>query len=128
VAAVLRGVLAQQLCARADGAGRIVAADLLIVDGEVRDRLAEMPAGWQAELRARMAVGRPPGSGTYDRSLIALARRKRVTRDEALARADDPAAVARALAQVALGVAAATGEAEGDGTATAPVEDDARAD
>jgi twitching motility protein PilT len=123
LAAVLRGLVAQQLCVRADGQGRIPAADVLILDDETRDRLAS--PGAEAELRARMAAGRPAGSCTYDGSLVALARRKRVTREEALAHADDPPAVARALAQAALGIAQELPDAE---TTASQVEDDARAD
>jgi twitching motility protein PilT len=131
VAALLRGSLALQLCARADGKGRVPAADVLIVDGEGRDRLRA--AGGDAELRARMAAERPAGSTTFDRSLAALVHRRRITREEALARADDPAGVARALPQAALGVGAADAEGRGaagrDGAADNPqVEDDARAD
>jgi Tfp pilus assembly pilus retraction ATPase PilT len=123
VAAVLRGLLAQQLCVRAEGQGRVPAADLLILDDETRDRLAA--PNNEAELRQRMAAGRPPGSCTYDGSLVALVRRKRVTREEALAHADDPPAVARALAQAALGIAQELPDAE---TVPGQVEDDARAD
>jgi twitching motility protein PilT len=125
LAAVLRGLLAQQLCVRADGQGRVPAADVLVLDTETRDRLAQ-PAS-EGELRLRMAAGRPAGSCTYDGSLVALARRKRISRDEALARADDPAAVARALAQAALGVGIAQ-EAREPEARDAPVEDDALAD
>jgi len=123
LAAVLRGLVAQQLCARADGQGRIPAADVLVLDDETRDRLGAL--GSEPDLRARMAAGRPSGSCTFDGSLVALARRKRVSREEALARANDPAAVARALAQAALGIAHEIRDAE---TVQPEVEDDARAD
>ena len=125
LATVLRAVVALRLCTRADGHGRVPACDLLIVDAEGRERLRQ--PGSETELGARMAAGRPAGSTTFDRSLVDLARRKRVTRAEALARAADPEAVARALAQAALGVG---GEAAAAAArpAEAPVEDGAPAD
>jgi len=124
LAAILRAVVALRLCTRADAQGRVPACEVLILDGEGRDRL-RVPGG-EPELQARMAAGRPAGSSTYDRSLVDLARRKRVTRAEALARATDPEAVARALAQAALGVG--DGATASGRPAEAPVEDSAPAD
>lgn len=95
LAATLRGVVGLRLCVRADGQGRVPACEILMVDGEVRERLRA--GGAEADLQARMAEGRPAGSSTYDRSLVELVRRKRVSRAEALARASDPEGVARAL-------------------------------
>jgi twitching motility protein PilT len=125
LAAVLRAVVALRLCARADGQGRVPACEALIVDSEVRERLRQ--AGAETEIAARMAAGRPTGSTTYDRSLVDLARRKRVSRAEALARAADPEAVARALAQAALAVGGESAAAPAR-QAEAPVEDSAPAD
>ena len=114
LAGVLRGVVAQQLVPRADGKGRVAAAELLLVDDETR-RLVREPGG-EAALRAGLATGRPPGSQGFDASLVALARARRISHDAALSRASDAAAVRELL-----------GRAE-DGQPKATVEDDARGD
>jgi len=114
LAGTLRGVVAQQLVPRADGKGRVAAAELLLVDDETR-RLVREPGG-EAALRAGLATGRPPGSQGFDASLVALARARRISPDAALSRASDAAAVRELL-----------GRAE-DGSPKAAVEDDVRAD
>jgi twitching motility protein PilT len=91
LAGVLRGVLAQQLVPRADGRGRRVAAEVLIVDDDARANLRD--PGGLAALRAALAAGRPGGSQSFDAALVALARAKRISSAEALARASDAAAV-----------------------------------
>jgi twitching motility protein PilT len=116
LAGALRGVVAQQLVPRADGKGRVAAAELLLVDDETR-RMLRDPAS-DAALRAGLATGRPPGSQGFDASLVALARGRRITPEIALTRATDVAAVKELL-----------GQAQGaDGSSKAGVEDDARAD
>jgi twitching motility protein PilT len=108
----LRGVAALQLVPRADGRGRLAAVELLFVDAETRPHLTT--PGGAAALRTALTAGRPEGSQSFDAALVALARGKRVTRDEAVARATDADAVRAALA-------------DGDGVHT-PVEDEAPAD
>jgi twitching motility protein PilT len=96
LAGVLRGVLAQRLVPRLDGRGRAAVAELLLVDDETRAAL-RAPDG-EATLRAALAAGRPAGSQTFDAALVALARARRITRQAAVARADDAAAVRDLLA------------------------------
>jgi twitching motility protein PilT len=96
LAGVLRGVLAQRLVPRLDGRGRAAVAELLLVDDETRGAL-RAPDG-EATLRAALAAGRPAGSQTFDAALVALARARRITRQAAVARADDAAAVRDLLA------------------------------
>jgi twitching motility protein PilT len=115
LAGALRGVVAQQLVPRADGKGRVAAAELLLIDDETR-RLLREPAG-EAALRAGLATGRPPGSQGFDASLVALARGRRISAEAALARATDVAAVRELL-----------GQQEDADSSKATVEDDARAD
>jgi twitching motility protein PilT len=115
LAGVLRGVLAQQLAPRANGKGRLAAAELLLMDDDIRNHLRD-PAG-EARMRTALAAGLPAGSQNFDAALVALARARRIT-----------AAVARALATDE----AAVGQALGNGDQAAPsqatVEDDAAAD
>jgi twitching motility protein PilT len=126
LAAVLRAVVALRLCMRADGHGRVPACELLIPDREVREQLRA--GGAEADLQARMAAGRPTGSSSYDRSLVDLVRRKRVSRAEALARATDPEGVARVLSQAALGPMGSGETPTPTPEAEATVEDSAPAD
>ena len=97
LATVLRGIVAQQLVPRADGKGRRAAAELLLVDDETR-RLLRDPAG-EAPLRAALLAGRPPGSQSFDATLVALARAARISAEHAIARATDAAAVRELLAE-----------------------------
>jgi twitching motility protein PilT len=127
LAAVLRGVVAQQLVPRADGKGRRAAAEVLLVDDEARRHLRD-PAG-EASLRAALLAGRPPGSQSFDVTLVALARAKRITLAHAVARATDAAAVRELLADgpKSRGDEGAKDRSE-DGPEDAAVEDDALAD
>jgi twitching motility protein PilT len=127
LAGVLRGVLAQQLVPRAEGKGRRAVAEVLLVDDEARVHLGE-PTG-VAALRAALAAGRPAGSQSFDAALVALARARRISAENAVARATDVAAVRDLLAddpgeaptRTPKGTPAADEDDE-------PVEDDARAD
>jgi twitching motility protein PilT len=133
LAGVLRGIVAQQLVPRADGKGRRAAAEVLLVDDETR-RLLRDPAG-EASLRAALLAGRPAGSQSFDATLVALARARRISAEHAVARATDPPAV-RALLADAAPEASARPDAEAapragqdrDDDVEDAVEDDARAD
>jgi twitching motility protein PilT len=131
LAAVLRGVVAQQLLPAADGKGRRAAAELLLADDETRRLLRE--PGAEAPLRAALAAGRPAGSQSFDASLVALARVRRISVESAVARATDAAAVRELLADARREAAprpAPGGEraAPGDDAVEDAVEEDARAD
>jgi len=124
LAAVLRGIVAQQLVPLADGKGRRSVAELLLVDDETR-RLLRDPAG-EAPLRAALLAGRPPGSLSLDAALVALARARRISVEQAVARAHDPAAVRELLADV--GRPAPRPTPPDDEGGEDAVEEDARAD
>jgi twitching motility protein PilT len=124
LATVLRGIIAQQLVPRADGKGRCAAAELLLVDDEARRQLRD-PAG-EAALRAALVAGRPPGSQSFDAALVTLARARRISAENAVARATDSAAVRELLAEVRRETAQPPSESADDGDEV--VEDDARAD
>jgi twitching motility protein PilT len=124
LAGTLRGVLAQQLVPRADGKGRIAAAELLLVDDETRHLLRD-PAGDTA-LRAALAAGRPAGSQSFDATLVALARAGRIGVDDAISRATDATVVRELLADAGREARRPTDDAEAE--IEDAVEDDARAD
>jgi twitching motility protein PilT len=123
-AAVLRGILAQQLVPRGDGKGRRAAAELLLVDDETRRHLRD-PRG-EAALRAALSAGRPSGSLSFDAGLVALARARAISVENAIARATDPQAVRQLLADLPReGAARTTANAEEIEDA---IEEDALAD
>jgi twitching motility protein PilT len=124
LAAVLRGIVAQQLCPRADGKGRRAVGELLLVDDETRSHVRDAANG---PLAAALATGRPPGSVGFDASLIALARARQISRDQAVARATTPAHVREQLADLAPNAPAGSKPREPE-TDDEPVEEDARAD
>jgi len=130
LAAVLRGVLAQQLVPRADGKGRRTVAEVLLVDDEARAQLRD-PAG-EAALRAALVAGRPAGSQSFDAALVALARARRISVENAVARATDVAAVRDLLADANEAAAPRAAKVPADDARDdeddEPVEDDARAD
>lgn len=124
LAGVLRGILAQQLCPRADGKGRRAVGELLLVDDETRGLVRDAANG---PLAAALAAGRPPGSVGFDASLIALARARQISKDQAVARATTPAHVREQLADLAPSAPSGSKSRERE-TDDEPVEDDARAD
>jgi twitching motility protein PilT len=124
LAGVLRGIVAQQLVPRADGKGRRAAGELLLVDDEVRGHVRDAASG---PLAAALAAGRPPGSVGFDASLIALARARQISKDQAVARATTPAHVREQLADLAPSAPSGAKSRERE-TDDEPVEDDARAD
>ena len=65
---LLRGVVAQRLLPRADGRGRVVAAEVLFMNPTVRDVLGD--AGRLSELRQTLSEGRAQyGTQTFDQHL-----------------------------------------------------------
>ncbi|HVR02327.1 MAG TPA: hypothetical protein VMT47_09365, partial [Polyangia bacterium] len=97
--------------------------ELLLVDDETRRLLRE--PGSDVPLRAALLAGRPPGSQSFDVTLVALARSRRITAESAISRATDPAAVRALLAQ---SPPEAPGAPSDDAAEEDAVEDDARAD
>jgi twitching motility protein PilT len=85
----LSAVVSQRLLPRADGKGRVVAAEVLIVTPTIRDLILEGRIG---EIRDYMAEGREQyGMQTFDQHLAELVASKEVTFDVALANATRPA-------------------------------------
>lgn len=86
LASALRVVVSQRLVARADGAGRVVAAEVLVGTPRVAEVITE-PAGGAGTLEQLMADGEYSGMQTLDQALVRLVRDGLVTRDDALAAA-----------------------------------------
>ena len=93
LAGALKGVISQILLPRREGLGRIAARELMIVNSAVASLIRENKTHL---LRTTIETSGNLGMFTLDRSLAALVRRGVVALDEALARAQDPEALAAA--------------------------------
>lgn len=79
----LRGVVAQQLIPRADGAGRIAAIELLVNNGSISNLIRD---GKTYQIGMSMQTGKKDGMCIMDDSIMALFRQGIITKEEAEAR------------------------------------------
>lgn len=86
LAGVLRGVVSQQLVPNQDGRGRSLAAEVLVVNSAVANLIRE-DRTWQIPMV--MQTSRKQGMRLMDDSLLELHRLKKISFEEALARASD---------------------------------------
>jgi len=85
---VLEGVLTQNLIARASGAGRVLAIEVMIPNPAIRNLIREDKVH---QIYSQMQVGQAKfGMLTFNQSLAALFNKHLITLDEALARSSDP--------------------------------------
>jgi twitching motility protein PilT len=101
LAGSLKGVISQILLPRRDGAGRIAARELMLVNSAVANLIRE---GKTHLIPNTIGTSGSQGMYTLDRSLAALVQRGMIELDEALGRAIDPEALAAACRRA--GVAA----------------------
>jgi len=89
LAETLQGVISQRLLPTKDGKGRVVAAEVMVVTGTIRDAILEPER--TAEILDLMAEGREQyGSQTFDQHLMDLVRSEMVDFDVAMAAATNP--------------------------------------
>ena len=81
LAATLQGIVCQNLCKTADGHGRAVASEVLVVTPAVRNLIRE---GKTHQLYSAMQAGAQHGMHTMDQHLADLVRRGRVTYEHGL--------------------------------------------
>ncbi len=86
LASVLRGVVSQTLLPNLDGKGRSLACEVMVANSAIANLIREDRA-WQIPMV--MQTGRKQGMRLMDDSLIELVQRKKVSLEEALARATD---------------------------------------
>jgi twitching motility protein PilT len=84
----LRGIVSQRLLPRAGGRGRVPAVEVLVVNSRVAERIGRPDR--LGELAREMADGDLYGMQTFDQSLLRLYQGGLVTREDALAHADEP--------------------------------------
>lgn len=90
LANALQAVIAQRLLPRADGKGRIVCTEVMVMNDGVRSCLRDRRF---QQLLSMIEIGGKDGMMTFDESLADLYARKRITLDEAVLNARDPSRV-----------------------------------
>ena len=99
ISVLLRGVIAQRLCRRRGGEGRIAAVEILIHDFAVANMIREDKLH---QLEAHLQTASPDATGmqSLDRCLLAYVKQRLVEPDEALKVANQPEALAAAMAEL----------------------------
>ena len=95
----LQGVVSEQLVPYADGLGRVVAAEVLVVTLAVRALIRE---GRAPQILGTMQTGGSAGMVTMDAALAKLANAGRITAEAALDRCHDPKELKRLLRPAAV--------------------------
>ncbi|HEU4703484.1 MAG TPA: type IV pilus twitching motility protein PilT [Conexibacter sp.] len=96
----LQGIVTQQLLPTADGAGRCVAAEVLVPTPAVRNLIRE---GKTHQIYSVLQTGGAQGMQTMDAALAALVRNGRITRQLAEARSSTPEELRRLLGMGGVG-------------------------
>jgi twitching motility protein PilT len=85
---VLEGVMTQNLLPKAQGAGRVLAIEIMIPNAAIRNLIREDKVH---QIYSAMQVGQQKYSmQTFNQALAALLQRKLITLDEAMGRSSDP--------------------------------------
>ena len=87
LAGVLKGVISQRLVPRADGAGRAVAIEAMLVTGRIADRIID-PDSPGDSIEEQMSDGDYHGMQTFDQSLFGLVKNGEVSLNTAIAAAE----------------------------------------
>jgi twitching motility protein PilT len=85
----LRAVISQRLIPRADGTGRVLVAEIMVVTAVLRECILDSARG--GEIISHIEKGHSQyGMQTFDQALVELVERKIITVDEALKNATSP--------------------------------------
>jgi twitching motility protein PilT len=93
----LQGIVTQQLLPTADGAGRCVAAEVLVPTPAVRNLIRE---GKTHQIYSTLQTGSQFGMQTMDSALAQLVREQKITRELAEARSSTPEELRRLMGTV----------------------------
>jgi len=84
----LEGVISQTLLPKADGVGRVLAVEVMIPNGAIRNLIRENKVH---QIYSQMQIGQKENQmQTMNQSLASLYLRRQITRDVAIARSSDP--------------------------------------
>jgi twitching motility protein PilT len=93
---VLEGVLSQALIVRANGAGRVLALEVMIPNAAIRNLIREDKVH---QIYSAMQMGQTKfGMQTFNQCLASLVNRRLITQDEAISRSSDPEELKNMLA------------------------------
>ena len=90
LAAVLRGVISQRLVPRADGIGRVVAVEAMVMTSRISDRILDPNGGSGETIEDVIADGEYHGMVTFDQSLFNLFKAGEISLRAALQAATNP--------------------------------------
>ena len=90
LASVLRGVISQRLVPRADGVGRCVAVEAMVMTGRISDRILDPTSGSSETIEDVIADGEYHGMITFDQSLFNLFKAGEISLRAALQAATNP--------------------------------------
>jgi twitching motility protein PilT len=116
----LQGIITQQLLPTADGAGRVVATEVLVPTPAVRNLIRE---GKTHQIYAALQTSGAVGMQTMDADLVRLVRAGKITRKLAEQRASVPEELKRLMGGAAPGVGVAAGNGYGAETQAPPAVD-----
>ena len=100
LASTLQGIVCQTLVKRASGAGRVVAAEVLMMTPAIGNLIRE---GKTFQIGSAMQSGRAQGMSTLDQHLADLVNSGTISRQSAIDKARDIAAMSRMITRVDLG-------------------------
>jgi twitching motility protein PilT len=106
----LEGVLSQTLIPRADGKGRAMALEVMVMTPAIRNLIREEKIH---QIYSAMQAGTKYGMQTMNQALVQLVQKGLIARDEAMSRSTMPDELAQLLSGAAAGVAAAHSAAGG---------------
>lgn len=99
---VLGGIVCQRLLERADGKGRVVAAEVLVSTAKVVDAILGHASGRGGDLDGILADGQYHGMQTLDQALLELVREGLVSTRDAIATSSNPEDLRIAMSQAGL--------------------------
>lgn len=94
LAATLRGVIAQTLLRKKDGAGRIAAFEIMIANSGIKALIKDGKTG---QIVNAIQTGRQDGMQSFEQALDALCKKGVITIEEAMAKVNDPKSFERTL-------------------------------
>lgn len=95
LASSLKGVIAQNLCKRTDGKGRVAAMEILVVTTGIASNIRD---GKTFQIPSAMQVGRAIGMQLFDEALFDLLKSGAISIDEAFSRAVDKDSLTKKVA------------------------------
>ncbi len=112
LASSLKGVIAQTLCKRADGKGRIAVMEILLVTTGIAANIRDSKTH---QITAAMRIGKALGMQLFDEALFDLLKSGAITIEEAHSRAVDKDALAKKVAAFGVRFDSTKQDKDGDG-------------